>query len=157
MGGGREGDAIASPPPPQVCGLTLLLDTAVIGWWKPEDAADLTTRPMDSPTRARLEALLRDGYAAHLYTSHTGAVVGAHPRSLFGDIMSRFALAKRHKGAAAAAQLPGPPRWNATAAAISLREMAKPAMHWLASAKGKGLGQKGSPASSGRGSGYPPG
>lgn len=136
-----------------MCGLTLLLDTAVIGWWKPEDAADLTTRPMDSPTRARLEALLRDGYAAHLYTSHTGAIVNVHPRSLFGDLVSRFALAKRHKGAAAAGQLPSPPRWNATAAAIALREMAKTTVHRLASAKGKGPGQKGSPASSRRGAG----
>jgi hypothetical protein len=74
------------------CGLTLLEDTAVLGWWMPAEAANLTHKPMDAPTRSRLAGFIRSGaYAAHLYTSHTsGAQI--HPQSVFGVLLERFVL-----------------------------------------------------------------
>ncbi len=81
---------------PDLCGLTLLRDTSVLGWWMPEEASNLTFIPMDFQTRKRLSALIGGGaYAVHLYTSHTGGT-NVDPQSLFGHLLNRFSLSQKH-------------------------------------------------------------
>ena len=108
----------------QICGLTLLQDTAIIGWWRPEDAVNLTTQAMDAQSRVRVETLERESYAAHLYTSNTGGLLSANPESVIGYLLEHFSLAQKHPGEAAAQLLPPTPLWNATAAALHIKHAA---------------------------------
>jgi hypothetical protein len=91
------------------CGLTLLSDSSVLGWWLPEDAERLTRLPIDGPTVKLLNGFLtRGAYAAHLYTSHTGSLA-VHQKSLFGLLLDRSALHHKHADFSVAEHLR--PQW----------------------------------------------